>query len=119
MSQSKSWPSRLDNKRSTDGPKPWWVEFIYKIGIPSAIALYLIFFLAQKVDRKLDVTIDVLKEHNVMMGKQAMEQLGAAERQKMVTDKQAQELSDIHQLMQQICVSTAEQADRSSRECLK
>jgi hypothetical protein len=29
---------------------PWWVQAIYKVGIPSAIAVFLIWTLVNKID---------------------------------------------------------------------
>lgn len=41
----------LDGRRHDD---PWWITAIYKIGIPSAIAVYLVWVLTIQVRDRLD-----------------------------------------------------------------
>ena len=41
------------NSKSNGGP--WWLQAIYKIGVPSALAVYLIWVLASRIDNNLTI----------------------------------------------------------------
>jgi hypothetical protein len=43
--------------------RPWWVESVYKFGVPTAIAVYLVWFLAQKVQLNLEAVQTSLVHH--------------------------------------------------------
>lgn len=69
--------------------QPWWVSSVYKIGIPSAIACYLVYWVVSSVDAKLTLIQSDIK----------------------VTVVQVQEQSNsfkaLLNLNQQICINTA------------
>jgi len=70
--------------------QPWWVSSIYKIGIPSAIACFLVWWVVSSVDAKL----------------QAMQ----LDMQYVVKQVQEQSVNSraLINLSQQICINTAQ-----------
>lgn len=42
---------------------PWWVGAIYKVGVPTAIAVYLVWFLANRVQNNLEAVTSVVTQH--------------------------------------------------------
>jgi len=73
--------------------QPWWVSSIYKIGIPSAIACFLVWWVVSSVDTKL----------------QAMQ----LDMQYVVKQVQEQSVSTraLINLNQQICINTAQNTE--------
>jgi hypothetical protein len=47
----------------TRSDRPWWIEVAYKIGVPSAIAVFLIWFIVAKVSASLEHANGTLDEH--------------------------------------------------------
>lgn len=65
MTPNSSNMDEQDESSSNENQQPWWVSSIYKIGIPSAIALYLIWFLATQVRADLQEMKDTVKQHQI------------------------------------------------------
>jgi hypothetical protein len=42
---------------------PWWVNAIYKVGVPTAIACYLVWFLTSRVQTNLDIIQIAITKH--------------------------------------------------------
>ena len=42
---------------------PWWVGAIYKVGVPTAIACYLVYILANRVQTGIEATNAALAAH--------------------------------------------------------
>lgn len=42
---------------------PWWVNAIYKVGVPTAIACYLVWILASKVQTEVEAVQNVVNQH--------------------------------------------------------
>jgi len=98
--------SHIVNKRMGDSDQPWWVSSIYKIGIPAAIACYLIWFIVQSVSTKQDDIYELLKSHNNTMIAQADE-----------ARRTANEVERSNKFLQQICFSLT--PERRRQECFK
>jgi hypothetical protein len=96
----------MTNKRTSDGDQPWWISSVYKVGIPAAIACYLIYFLVQKVDTKQDEIYELLKIHNNVMTQQMEE-----------AKRQGDEVERSNRFLQQICFSVTASSRR--QECFK
>lgn len=71
------------------GSSPWWVNSVIKIGVPSAIALFLVWFLSTQVRDRLDAVDGKLNNH-INMSTPLMDQ----NRQMLI-------------LLRQICVNSA------------
>lgn len=69
--------------------QPWWVGSIYKIGIPSAIAIYLIWFLAAQVRTDLVEMKQTVTQHKIDSA--------------VMLDQNRK----IYQVLQRICVNSA------------
>lgn len=50
-------------RRSTDVNSPWYIDAVYKVGIPSAIAVFLIWFLTGEVKSDISVIKESVKIH--------------------------------------------------------
>lgn len=50
--------------KSGDG-LPWWVNAVYKVGVPTAIACYLVYILAGKVQTNVEAVQSVLSQHEL------------------------------------------------------
>lgn len=42
---------------------PWWVQAVYKVGVPTAIACYLVYMLAGKVQTNLEAIDKLVSNH--------------------------------------------------------
>ena len=69
---------------------PWWVQAIYKVGIPSAIAIFLIWTLVNKID----VGIIEIRENL---------RLHAVDSSYVIKNT-----NNLQQILQRICVNTSE-----------
>jgi hypothetical protein len=47
-----------------NGDNPWYIKVLYTYGIPSVIALGLVWFLAARIDRQLETLVDTLNTHH-------------------------------------------------------
>jgi hypothetical protein len=47
-----------------NGDNPWYIKVLYTYGIPSVIALGLVWFLAARIDRQLETLVDTLNAHH-------------------------------------------------------
>lgn len=75
---------------------PWWIRLVYMIGVPSTIALFLVWILAGTTTtslREISSTLNNMRENLV---------LHSAD-----TAYTAKRIDRIEQLLQQICVNTA------------
>jgi hypothetical protein len=79
---------------------PWWVNAIYKVGVPTAIACYLVWFLTTKVQNNLEAI-----QSNVAQHTQDTMQNSRTNRQ-------------ILHMLQTICINEAQNASERN-ECLK
>lgn len=75
---------RLDNREL-----PWWVNAIYKVGVPVAISCYLVWFLANRVQSNLEAVNTAINQH--------------LSDQRMETESHKKEL----QILRAICVQGA------------
>lgn len=50
-------------KDEENNEQPWWVGAVYKIGIPSAIAIYLVWFLSVQVRDRIELMDQRLNTH--------------------------------------------------------
>jgi len=76
---------------------PWWVKAIVTVGVPSAIALYVVWF----ITGQLSTTVGLLQ----------VGQAGLQESIRMHTADSSyifKETQEMRQLLQQICANTAE-----------
>jgi hypothetical protein len=55
--------SNLGQMRHTDKGIPWWVNTIYKVGVPTAMACYLVWLLSGKVQTNLEAIQMTLTKH--------------------------------------------------------
>lgn len=79
---------------------PWWVSTVYKIGVPTAIACYLVYILANKVQTGIEATNEALAAH--------------IHQEEMHFNNEQKQL----QLLRTICANAA--TDRNERnECFK
>ena len=69
--------------------QPWWVNPLYKFGIPSAIALFSVWFLATQVRDKLEAVDNKLNAH-----------IGASIQNQNQNERMLK-------LLQQICINSA------------
>lgn len=79
---------------------PWWVSAIYKVGVPTAIACYLVYILANKVQTGIEATNEALNAH--------------IRQQQMYFDNQQKQL----QLLRTICANAAT-SGMERNECFK
>lgn len=86
---------------------PWWVSAIYKVGVPTAIACYLVWFLTQRVQTDLDAATQQLNNMQTLMAAH------------VTTQEQSLKVSqEILKAMRKICVNTSDtKADRD--ECVQ
>lgn len=86
---------------------PWWVSAIYKVGVPTAIACYLVWILAGKVQTDLEATQNQMTSMQALMASH----IATQERNLKVNE-------DILKAMRKICVNTSDtKADRD--ECVQ
>jgi hypothetical protein len=52
---------------------PWWLDAIYRIGVPAALALFLVWFLTQKVSGQLDTVTSALQTHATVQERERSE----------------------------------------------
>lgn len=81
--------------------KPWWVEAIFKFGIPAAIACYLVYVLVESVDHKLDALVSGLAAHSA------------------IGEHQSKALDRLILISQQQCIMTAKMSRRNEQDCWK
>lgn len=86
---------------------PWYLKFIYTFGIPAALTVYLVWFIVNSVDARLQVISNALDTHQREMASSLRS-----------TDEMKQQLFLTNLLLQSICVNTASnQAGRNG--CFK
>lgn len=86
--------------------EPWFFELLYKIGVPSAIAVFLVWFLAYQVIMKLD--------HLMIVGDSVS--LGITKNAKVDAEIHSQN-ERIIQLLTRICLNSSK--PEVSYECYK
>lgn len=79
-----------------NGATPWYVKFLYTFGIPATLAIYLVWFMANRVDTSLEHITSTLIAHQ--------SEMSISLRQ---TEETKQQLLLTNLLLQRICVNTA------------
>jgi hypothetical protein len=80
-----------------NGQEPWWLSAIYKVGIPSAIAVYLTYILVTTIT----MSMTSLQSNQVQFAEQL--RLHAVDSSYIL-----KETSQIKVILQQICANTAD-----------
>jgi len=80
-------------RRTTDSGYPWWLNAIYKVGVPSAIAIFLVWFMTTQVRDNLNS----IKENLMLHSEVNIKSLQANE---FHNDK-------LFKLLQRICANSA------------
>lgn len=57
------YPMETPRRRKADDDMNPWIKLALQVGVPAVIALFLVQQLAAKFDAKLDVNMDMLREH--------------------------------------------------------
>lgn len=79
--------------------RPWWIDAIYKIGVPSAIALYLVYSLTAAMPTRADI---------VTLSDQRKAEIAAiADSLRMHVAATNNDLSDIKHILVASCVNQA------------
>lgn len=100
-------PSRSDKElqevpvRRLHDYTPWWVTAIYKFGVPTAFAAFLLWTLVSRIDSSLNDVKTMLGQHQADMSYAIM---------------QAEKTGRV---LQQICVNGALEAGRPPAVCLE
>lgn len=81
--------------------RPWWIQVVYVVGVPSAIAMFLVFQLSTTLQQRIDAL------HNAVL---------AHMRQ---TTEQQIILYDHTRLLRSMCVNLALANKRSATECFR
>lgn len=87
---------------------PWWLRYTIQIGIGTVIALFLLFWLRDTVDRKLDLTVSQSSATATAMeqAKQSMSEFAGS---------QARQMELMLLLQRQICANTAKNGQAADR----
>jgi hypothetical protein len=81
--------NKLTNEIKSDNG-PWWIQVIYKVGIPSAIAIFLIWALVTRIDVEILEIRENLRLH-------------AVDSSYIIKNT-----NNLQQILQRICVNTSE-----------
>ena len=87
--------NKLTNETKSDNG-PWWVQAIYKVGIPSAIAIFLIWALVTRIDVEILEIRENLRLH-------------AVDSSYIIKNT-----NNLQQILQRICVNTSETNEERS-----
>lgn len=79
-----------------NGAMPWYIKFLYTFGIPATLAIYLVWFMVNRVDTNLDKINNTLAFHQVEMSANLKQ-----------TEETKAQLLLTNLLLQRICVNTA------------
>ncbi len=90
--------NRRDRRREDN--TPWWIGAIYKLGIPAAIALFLIWFVVATVIPN----IQFIKE-NLVLHANSSSQVGQDLRDQNI--RLSQQNERLMRVLQQICINSA------------
>ena len=63
MTRPPDFPQTWPPPKSTNGDAPWWVRATYMLGVPAAIAIFLIYFVTMGVVAKLDGLDNSIRAH--------------------------------------------------------
>jgi hypothetical protein len=93
-------------KLSEDG-LPWWVNAIYKVGVPTAIACYLVWFLATRIQANMDSYQVSMNNMQKLMETHITEQQEGTRVNKRILEA-----------LQMICVNTTDSKNERA-DCIK
>lgn len=97
-----------DTKQFDLSHSPWWARLIYVIGIPSALVLFLTWFITYNINDKINV---------ILMNQ--LKLIEAYEAHKINTDYQVKEVTSMRLILQQICVNNAIQSGINANDCFQ
>ena len=96
--------SQLQSMSHSNSETPWYLKFIYAFGVPAALTIYLVWFVVNGVDARLQVINSTLSTHATDMAVSLR-----------ASEDARQQLLLTNLLLQRICVNTAaNQAARSN-----
>jgi hypothetical protein len=81
---------------NNDNGTPWYLKFIYTFGIPATLTIYLVWFMVNSVDARLQLINATLTVHSTDMAVSLK-----------ASDDARQQLLLTNLLLQRICVNTA------------
>lgn len=90
----------VEQRRKGDMSKNW-LELIGKFGVPAALACYLVYTLAEKVDVKLDALVSSMSSHAA------------------IGEHQSKALDRLILINQQTCIAQAKIAKTDEQRCWK
>jgi hypothetical protein len=74
----------------------WWVKLIYNVGVPSAIAIFLVYMMASRIDSIIEET-----------GRQVSSNTSVINANTASINAILAQQRDIERLLQRICINTA------------
>lgn len=95
----------MTKPRSDDGP--WFVSFILQVGVPAAIALFLVWLTGLRLERTVAANAEVLKHMQQEMDSAQVVMARFADQNQENSDRQLR-------VLRQICVAVTELAERES-----
>lgn len=102
--QQREWDGRERRLRPPRSAEPLWLQVLYKFGVPSAIAIYLVWFMSNTVAPGVKA-IEIKLDQHIEMNRAAAEQT-----QNLLRRQEAQQ-DIVIDLLKQTCVQNGKSSE--------
>lgn len=102
--QQREWDGRERRSRPLRATEPLWLQVLYKFGVPSAIAIYLVWFMSNTIAPGVHAIEAKLDQHIEM-------NRSAAEATQTALKRQEAQQDIIIDLLKQTCVQNGKSSD--------